>query len=516
MIERKIIIGAIVSTEYLLQIKDIWNIKFFESSTAKRIGRWVWDYFLQYNKAPGKNIEAIFYEKLKSDKNLPKDVAEEIEEDILPGLSEEYTQENMNLDYLIDQTRVYFNERNLTIHTALIQANLNKGELLQAEQLACEYKPLTSSTAHDIDLSNESVLDRIDKAFNTDTESLIRYRGPLGDFWNDQLVRGGFVALLAPEKRGKTWWLLELANKACIQKRKVAFFQAGDMSEGQQLKRICIHRAGKSNMERYSGKMMEPVLDCVLNQINDCTKEERECDFGIFEGLTMAEVKYEMDKSKLTEAWKDNKDYTPCKACEDWKVRSIGVPWIKEVDVGNPLTTDEAKQVISDFFIKYNVQFKISTHPNDTLSIKAINAILDVWVKQDGFVPDVIIIDYADLLIADGYEKDHRQQQNKIWKGLRGLSQVRGNPLVITATQADANSYEKNSLKMTNFSEDKRKFGHVTAMWGLNQDPKDREKKIGIMRINEIVVREGEFFNSREIKVLQNLKRGRPFLGSYW
>jgi hypothetical protein len=53
-------------------------------------------------------------------------------------------------------------------------------------------------------------------------------------------------------------------------------------------------------------------------------------------------------------------------------------------------------------------------------------------------------------------------------------------------------------------------------MFGLNQDTKFREKKIGLMRINELVIREGEFITSNEITVVQNLKRGRPFIGSYW
>jgi 6-pyruvoyl-tetrahydropterin synthase len=68
MIERQIIIGAIVSTEYLQQIKDIWNLQWFESATAKRIARWIWQYFSEYNKAPGKNIQTIFYDKLKTEK----------------------------------------------------------------------------------------------------------------------------------------------------------------------------------------------------------------------------------------------------------------------------------------------------------------------------------------------------------------------------------------------------------------------------------------------------------------
>lgn len=515
MIERKIIIGAIVSTEYLKQIQDIWDIRYFESRTAKRLARWIWEYFQTYDKAPGKHIEQIFFDKLKENK-LPKEIAEEIEEDILPGLSDEYTNEDFNLQYLIDQTRIYFNERNLLLFSNTIQALVDKRELLDAEKLACEYRPLVSSTAVDIDLSNINVLDRIEKAFNTDTENLIRYPGPLGIFWNDQLIRGGFVALLAPEKRGKSWWLLDFAHRACMQKKKVAFFQAGDMTEGQQLKRICIQRTGKSNLEKYSGLMYQPKRDCILNQINDCNKEERNCDFGVFEHMSFKEIRTDIDFDDLVKAYKENKEYLPCHHCDDYAHKSIGAPWLEQVDVGKPLTTIEAKKAIEDYFIKYKVQFKISTHPNDTLTIKAINTILDIWYKQDGFIADVIIIDYADLLIHEGNEKDYRQQQNKIWKGLRNLSQTRGNPLVITATQADAVSYEKNSLKMSNFSEDKRKYGHVTAMWGLNQDTKDKEKKIGIMRLNEIVKREGEFFHSKEIKVLQNLKRGRPFLGSYW
>jgi len=126
----------------------------------------------------------------------------------------------------------------------------------------------------------------------------------------------------------------------------------------------------------------------------------------------------------------------------------------------------------------------------------------------------VIIIDYADLLVPE-VKMDFRHQQNEIWKGLRSLSQEK-HALVVTATQADAKSYEADLLKLKNFSEDKRKYAHVTACYGLNQDKDDREKGMGIMRINEIVIREGEFSNRNEVKVLQNLRRGRPFLTSYF
>jgi len=86
---------------------------------------------------------------------------------------------------------------------------------------------------------------------------------------------------------------------------------------------------------------------------------------------------------------------------------------------------------------------------------------------------------------------------------------------MVTATQADAASYRTGRLSLSNFSEDKRKCGHVTAMYGLNQDPGGREKKLGILRINELVVREGEFSVDNEVRVVQDLRIGRPYLESF-
>ena len=145
MIERKILISLITSTEYCQKIKDIWNIQLIESVTAKRLASWVWEYFEKYNKAPGKEIETIYYSKLKGGK-LPKDIAEEIEQDILPGLSEEYENESLNLEYLIEETEKYLNERHIQLLTDNIQSLLASGEREEAEKMVREFKPLGTTT----------------------------------------------------------------------------------------------------------------------------------------------------------------------------------------------------------------------------------------------------------------------------------------------------------------------------------------------------------------------------------
>ena len=513
MIERQIIKGLIISTEYLQRLRSVWDVKLLESVTARRIAGWAWEYFEKYNKAPGGDIEGIYYSKLREN-NLPKDIAEEIEQDILPRLSEDYSDNSLNLDYLLSQTLKYFRERQLKVHCESIQALLIGGDVDDAEKTACNYKTIKSASDTDLDLSVESSLERVDKAFETTKNVLIRFPKQLGTFLNNDLIRGGFVAFMASEKRGKTFMLLEMAVRGCKQGNKVAFFQAGDMTESEQLRRIGVYLARKSDLKKYSGVQWEPVRDCIFNQLNDCERDERECHFGVFEGNTTEFLRDELTLDDLIKAHNENKDYRSCSNCEEYDYKNWGCPWIRQVDTGDPLTKKDAIELFNSFFVKNRRRFRISSHANGTLTVPNIKAILSIWEKQDDFLPDIVVVDYADILAPES-RMEFRHQQNEIWRGLRNISQER-HCLVITATQADANSFDRNRLRLSNFSEDKRKYGQVTAMWGLNQDKDDREKKIGILRINELVKREGDFSNASEVIVLQNLRRGRPFIGSYW
>ena len=79
----------------------------------------------------------------------------------------------------------------------------------------------------------------------------------------------------------------------------------------------------------------------------------------------------------------------------------------------------------------------------------------------------------------------------------------------------DAAAMKQVRLNATNFSEDKRKLAHVTAMFGMHRAPDGREKALGLMRVNAIVAREGAFSTDEEVVVLQDIASGRPFLESY-
>jgi hypothetical protein len=507
-LERRIIIGLIVSTEYIQLIRDNWNTRLLQSPTARTLANWCIEYYDRYGKAPFRDIESIYEKKIKK---LNKDIAQEIEEDILPDLSEEYEHSTFNVDALLDDTKEYFLEKSITQHTEYIQGLLNEGKVTEAEKEALNFQKTFDFDIDDIDLSDESVLKEVESAFSKKTKPLFTFPRQLGKLVNDQLVRDAFVAFMGREKVGKTWNLMEMAMRANQQGSNVAFFQAGDMTKDQQLRRIGIYDAKKSDSPEYCGKMWEPIRDCVFNQLDTCDKYERTCDFGIFDDKDTEWLKDDLTLTEMIERHKDNPDYSPCTDCPQYWNNKWGAVWIKQVDVGeDPITEKEVKDRFKKIFIGKQ-PFKLSSHPNKTLSISTIKSKLSKWKSKDNFIPDVIIIDYADIMISDNRAlKNERDIQNDIWKDLRGLSQEQ-HCLVITATQADAKSYKAKWLQLENFSEDKRKYAHATVMYGQNKMP--WEEEIGIMRLNEIVKREGK--KKPPVTILQNLQRGRPFLGSY-
>jgi DNA replication protein DnaC len=141
--ERKIIISLITNTEFTKQIRSCWNLNFIESATARKLAMWCIEFFDKYQKAPQKEIEDIYQQKLQTGK-LSKEEGSDIEE-ILSGLSEQYEQEETSQN-LIDLTLQHFQERHLLIYTENIKAFIKAGQIAEANKLVGQFKPLDTDT----------------------------------------------------------------------------------------------------------------------------------------------------------------------------------------------------------------------------------------------------------------------------------------------------------------------------------------------------------------------------------
>jgi hypothetical protein len=101
-----------------------------------------------------------------------------------------------------------------------------------------------------------------------------------------------------------------------------------------------------------------------------------------------------------------------------------------------------------------------------------------------GWKPDVIVVDYADLLASK--QKDPRAALDDIWSTLRGWAMAK-NILITTATQTGRASANSDS-KIETISEDIRKISHVTSMIAINGSKEERGG--GIYRWEQLVARE--------------------------
>jgi len=153
---------------------------------------------------------------------------------------------------------------------------------------------------------------------------------------------------------------------------------------------------------------------------------------------------------------------------------------------------------------------RVSCHSNISINAEGISSIVEDWARE-GWLPDCVICDYADILAPPPGIREYRDQINATWQRLRRLSQD-FHCLVLTATQADAESYEKGLLTLRSFTNDRRKNDHVTAMIGLNSNVEEKEE--GTYRINFIKRREDEFSVKRVCKVAGSLAMGCPILVS--
>lgn len=502
--ERTIVLGSIVSERFLKELREIFRPDLIETKFVLTVLDWCWSYFDQFKAAPGVHIEDIFDEQVREGNVDEHD--EQLIADLLQSLSDEYDRKGINDEYLLKQAEDYFERRNLQEISTSIKTHVAKGDLPGAQAELNRYRTIARPTSAGVDPFVDS--QQMRAAFEYSTDPIIRLPGAVGEFFNDMLVRDSFVSLLGPEKRGKTWLLIELSIWARRSGLNVAFFSAGDMTLPQMMIRYGIRFAGRSNKPRYCGELLIPTLDCAHNQNDRCDLEDR------------VETPYPgiLDAEGNLFAFADAEDHVPCRVCRNARGSKYkGAVWYKQRPAVEPLTWNEAAKAGENMHKRWGKKsrMKLIDFPNETLSVPGIERQLDSWEAQESFVPDVILIDYMDLLIPGsttmGDQARHRI--DSVWKGARRLSQER-HCLVLSATQSDTLSYSSKWITSKNFSESKTKNAHVTGMITMNQT--NEEKKAGIMRLGRLNTREDEFFDNKGVTILQSLAIGRPILHSFF
>lgn len=456
--ERKIVIGMCVSKEVLAAIAPKWHKKgLFQSKWCNIVGGWCVKFYLKYSEAPSRHVENLFASWSNST-SADKDTVNLIDR-FLAGLSGEYEQANeaINAKYLVDLAAEHFNQVAAHKLTQEVESAISRGKTEEAFNKINSFNKIELGKGAAIDLLTNQEALRM--SFEQKEESIITYPGPLGEFFGTALESEAFVAFMAPDKTGKSMWLMDLAWMGMTQRRRVAFFECGDMSERQILRRYAV---------RASGRPRNP----------------RTVKYPKF-------IYHDPDDKEATVEHEDREFDKPL----SWKTAWKAFEKVKK----NKVKSDDS-------------YLRLSCHPNSSLNVHGMISILDGWERQ-GWVPQVVIVDYADILAPLYHGDEGREQINKTWKALRALSQSR-HCLVATATQSSAKGYTTDTLSRKEFSDDKRKMAHCTAMIGINRTITEAQN--GLCRLNWIVLRDDEFVSTKCCHVAGSLSLARPHILSTW
>jgi hypothetical protein len=514
-LERKIAIGFILSTQFVKIAIPIIELPWVQSKEAKIIISWCIEYFKKYNKAPKQDIMDIYMQKIR-EKNIPEKNAAFIEE-ILEDLSFEAQKEQINIQYLSDQLVQYSKACKMLGYAEQIQDEVQNGNIQEAEKLLTSYIPPQTLKSNGVTPLGE--VQQIKDAFLNVLDPVIKLPGDLGDMINHTLTRDSFVALLGQNKSGKSFWLMYLALRAARQNKKVLFLQCGDMSQAQMERRFGIYFGGKSDLNKYCGDLLVPVIDCVHNLTGKCELRHRAGGqdapgpFSQFKPKALRKT-WDFKFNEYTKVFKDYQEHEPCTECrrdKDLRGNYSGSIWYKIRNTVNPLTWKDVYKLNKKFSKLLN-NIKLVTYPSDRLTMSGIYAECEILERQ-GFIPEVVVVDYIDLMASERYDNNlqTREKINKIWQAARTLSQEK-RILLLTATQSDTAGFTKINLSKDNFSDSRTKLDHVTAMYGLNCTREERIK--GVMRVNDIAGRETEGTNM--VYVTHRLQLGKPVLGSFY
>lgn len=435
--ERTVLVGMVTSKVVLGAIAAKWERNSLSSRWANIVGDICVEYYNEHKRAPRDTFRSLclsWVENGRRDENTVEDLNR-----FLGSLEEEYTGK-VNPDHVIGLASRCINKVKIKGLIDGLNEDLETSDIPQAASRISSFHKTEMGPSDSIDFFTDE--QAIRSVFERERlEPLFEYPGDAGMFFRHILERDTLLAVQGPEKSGKTFTLIDMAFRALLARRKVGFFSVGDMTSQQVMELLAV-KAAKQPMFSEDGQW--PFTIKLPSSIRKPSQGE-EC------------------------------------AHVDWKKRTFEKPLDADtaVEACNKLMLHGVKSKKS--------HFKLECHPSDSISILEILEIVHDWDRQ-GFTVDVLVIDYADILAPINRKREPRDQIHETWTTMRSICN-KLHCLLITGTQADADSYEKKIQTKKNFSGDKRKLGHANALMGINVTGEEKESCIS--RYNWIVKRKG-------------------------
>jgi replicative DNA helicase len=331
--------------------------------------------------------------------------------------------EGINEEYVISQLETYIRRqslRSIAIDLGKLLQQDTDESLDEAERLFDQSRA-TSSAVFDpgLRLSDKenalSFLDGNEPAFPTGIQDLDkRGFGP---------TRKELWLYIAAAKRGKTWMLIQLAKMALIHRLRVCH--------------VTLEMSEQRTAQRYFQAMFAMSK---RNEKKIVTKFERD-SLGRMTGFGELEIK-------------------PALSMDDPKLRQ---KLLKKVEKFGP-------RILDNIFIK---QF-----PTGHLTVRQLVSYLDSLESNERFIPDLLIVDYPDLMKID--KDNYRLGIDEIYKEIRGIAVAR-NIAVAVVSQGNRSSEKAKNVGSGHVAEAWSKIAHADCVITYNQT--SAEHQLGLARL---------------------------------
>lgn len=491
--EKRIVLGMIVSTKFMEEIKPIFKIEYFTNSYLSTLANWCESFFEEYNKSPFMHIKDIY----DSESHHLPETDSELIGILLKDLDSQYSEGEINLKYWTEMASDYFRTRELEIVVNNISVLKESGDIGAAEKEIENFKKVSLEVDSKV-LINPGILEtqeRIYKKRDEEEKNFFQLPGDLGRYLGNQ-KRGDVVGYYGPAKKGKSFTLINNYKYGVLSKRKTLFWSI-EMTDTEVLPRT--NKAFFPMIDKASGMYDFPEFDCVKNQDGNCSDR-----------LSDTTVREDKDNK-----WRDPHHVvcTKCKGHRDLEERK---KYVQTTYMSQIYRTQDDIFEIRKQYKRYqrmwNQYGRLSVHDKYSLTYDGMMRDLDILWKKDKWFPDIVIMDYIDILGIDSKFDDYRLEDEK-WKL---LAKIAGqlHALVITATQANKAGHTTDALTAEHQGGFYGKNRHVNLMVGLNQQPED--KVDGIMKFGITEARSIEYIPGQMCSVLQDFKTGQAYLDSYY
>lgn len=354
------------SDDWSSTIRGAVESSLFQSSVYRVMVEAAYGYIDQFKKPPKDHMPDLLEEYLqKGDKTA------ELYHQILGAV---FTlKENINASFVMMKLTSFVRQQRMKIGIVKASDLITEGNLEQAEvELEAALRQRLQLFAPGMTLAEGVVAIRAGKVregyINIGIKELDEAKlGP---------AKKEIQLFMAPPKRGKSWWLVNLAKQALMQRQKVVYITL-EISEGQITQRIL------QSLFSMTQTKTKPMI----------TSFERD-DLGRLLGFK---------KEQIT-----------------------GRPSVEEGGASY------AQKMLAKLHFRDNLLVK--EFPTGMLTVSGVIAYLDALDRISRFVPDLLIIDYPDLMKID--VNNYRLDLGVIMKQLRGVA-VERNLGLATVRQAN-------------------------------------------------------------------------------